>query len=118
MVHYLLQSAADSVTTVVEQAAGTAPVTEGIMGNAWFITGIGMAILFASLLILWGVMELLVRIAKDKPEAEVEEVAEVATVSDAELKTRAAAAAAASIQNYDLKTKVAAAAAGFVFAKK
>ncbi len=90
-----------------------------IMGQSLQITLIGMLILFASLLVLWGVMEVLVRVVKDPQEkAEIPEELEAASVSDEELKMRAAAAAVASIQNYDLKMKAAAAAAGYVRVRK
>lgn len=90
-----------------------------IMGQALMITLIGMVILFISLFILWGVMELLVRIIKDPKEAEkVEEEPEIVSVGENELKMRAAAAAVASIQDYDMKMRAAAAAASFVIIKK
>jgi len=96
-----------------------------VMGQAGQITLIGILILYISLLILWGVMEIIVRVIKDPEKAEViEEVeAEIITpvvemVDENVLKMQAAAAAVASIQNYDLKMQVAAAAAGYVAAKK
>ena len=92
-------------------------VNDQIIGQSLQITLVGIVILFASLFLLWGVMELLVRIIKDPVEkeevvadADVVEVAPV-VLGESELKMRAAAAAVASIQNYDLKMKVAAAAA-------
>ncbi|MHC1772646.1 MAG: OadG family protein [Flexilinea sp.] len=90
-----------------------------IMSQALLITLIGMVILFISLFILWGVMELLVRIVKDPKQTEiVEEEPETISVSEAELKMRAAAAAVASLQDYDLKPQVAAAAASFALIRK
>lgn len=72
----------------------------GLLGQALIITLIGMLILFISLLVLWGVMELLVRFVHDKPEEE-EEAAEIAEAvsddADVELKRKAAAAAAAYV---------------------
>lgn len=110
MISFLLQGASEQVVAAAETTGGN------IINQALLITGVGMGILFASLLILWGVMELLVRLVKDAPEKEVEETIEPAayTLSDEELKARAAAAAVASIQDYDLKMKAAAAAVGFV----
>ena len=63
------------------------------------ITLIGMVILFVSLLILWGVMELLVRLVKDGPKDEAEEEAEAIETADADddEKLKAAAAAAACV---------------------
>ena len=91
----------------------------GIITQSLLITFIGMVILFISLFILWGVIELLVRFLKHPAEAaeEIEEP-EVVSVGEDELKMRAAAAAVASIQDYDLKMKIAAAAASAVSVKK
>ena len=100
MVHFLLQNAqtaetVEEVTEVVSKASGT-----GLMGQALEITLIGMVILFVSLFILWGVMELLVRLVKDGPkEEEAEEASgnvETAEAGD-EMKLKAAAAAAAYV---------------------
>lgn len=98
-----------------------AVVNDQIIGQSLEITLIGIVILFASLFLLWGVMELLVRAIKEpvkNEEAAETEVIEVAplVLGETELKMRAAAAAVASIQNYDLKMKVAAAAAAFAAA--
>ena len=91
----------------------------GIITQSLLITLIGMVILFISLLILWGVMELLVRFLKDPAEgADEAPEPEAVAVSEDELKMRAAAAAVASIQDYDLKMKIAAAAASAVSVKK
>lgn len=96
-----------------------------IIGQATQITLIGILILFASLFVLWGIMEILVRVVKDPKEAELPESALETVASSApvivdeqSLKMQAAAAAVASIQNYDLKMRAAAAAAGFAVAKK
>ncbi len=93
-----------------------------IIGQSLQITLIGMLILFASLFVLWGVMEILVRLVKDpkeEPEApELEDALAAVVVDEGELKMRAAAAAVASVQNYDLKMKAAAAAASYIRIKK
>jgi len=99
----------------------TVVVNDHIIGQSLEITLIGVVILFASLFLLWGVMELLVRVIKDPVESEEAAETEMIEVvpqvlDDTELKMRAAAAAVASIQNYDLKMKVAAAAAAFAVA--
>ncbi len=104
MVHYLLQSALEETTELVETAAAeAAPVAaaaEGLIGQALKITLVGMGILFVSLFVLWGVMELLVRVVKDGPkEEEEEEASDIVETADAgdELKLKAAAAAAAYV---------------------
>lgn len=90
---------------VVTNVIASAPDNSRIIGQSLQITLIGMAILFVSLLIIWGVMELLVRFVKDAPEsAETEENA-AATVSIAD-------------SDLNLKSKAAAAAAGYVLSKK
>ena len=95
MVHFLLQ-AAEELEEITETAV-TLPANESIIGQSLQITLIGMLILFASLFVLWGVMELLVRLVKDSPDkAEAEKVAPLATAADdADLTLKAAAAAAA-----------------------
>ena len=114
MVHFLLQSALEQTTeatetvaeaaqTVTEAVATTAAANENLIGQALQITLIGMLILFLSLVILWGVMELLVRLAKDGPKDEAEDKAEAVEVADAD---------------DDEKRKAAAAAAAYVIAKK
>ncbi len=94
MVNFLLKAAAES--------AGNAD----IIHNSLYITLMGMITLFISMFVLWGVMELLVRLLKDKeePEEETAKAAEevAAPVSD----------------DSDLKMRVAAAAAAFATAKK
>ncbi len=106
----------------LERKKNTYMDNAGIITQSLMITLIGMVILFISLFILWGVMELLVRFLKDPAkaaeEAEQIEQLEVASVSEDELKMRAAAAAVASIQDYDLKMKIAAAAASVASVKK
>lgn len=100
MVHFLLQNA--QTTEAVEEIAEVVSKTanEGLMGQALQITLIGMAILFVSLFILWGVMELLVRLVKGGPKEEEEEeasdIVETAEAGD-EMKLKAAAAAAAYV---------------------
>lgn len=107
MVHYLFQAAleetvenAEAVTEVVQQNAAN-----GLIGQGLQITLIGMLILFVSLFVLWGVMELLVRLVKDGPkdEAEAEEASAAIETADA---------------GDDEKIKAAAAAAAYVIAKK
>ena len=70
-----------------------------MFGQALQITLIGMLILFVSLFILWGVMELLVRLVKDDPKkkAEEAEAVETADAGDDDEKLKAAAAAAAYV---------------------
>ena len=104
MIHYLFQEVLESTEELAETVAETVPAAaanEGLIGQALQITLVGMGILFVSLLILWGVMELLVRLVKDGPkEAEEEEssaVVEAAADADDELKLKAAAAAAAYV---------------------
>ena len=106
MVHFLLQSAAEETAEVAEQAAEvvSTAANEGLIGQALQITLIGMLILFISLLVLWGVMELLVRLVKDNPQEEEAEEAPAAVVETA--------------AEDDLKQKAAAAAAAYVIAKK
>ncbi len=105
MVHYFFQSALEETTELVETAATeAAPVVaaaEGLIGQALKITLVGMGILFVSLFVLWGVMELLVRLVKDGPkeEEDKEEASDIVATADAgdELKLKAAAAAAAYV---------------------
>ena len=98
MVHYLFQSALEETT---ELAAAAAPAEDLVM-QGLKITGVGMGILFVSLLVLWGVMELLVRLVKDGPKKEEEaeesasDIVETADAGD-EMKLKAAAAAAAYV---------------------
>lgn len=74
------------------------------MNNALLITAIGMGLVFASLILLWGLMELIVRVFKDKKDkagavevvqAESEPVLPNETPGTLSLKKRAAAAAVA-----------------------
>lgn len=98
MVHYLFQSALEETA---ELAAAAAPA-EDLVVQGLKITGVGMGILFVSLLVLWGVMELLVRLVKDGPKTEEEaeesssDIVETADAGD-EMKLKAAAAAAAYV---------------------
>lgn len=93
---------------VVNNVIASAPDNSRIIGQSLQITLIGMLILFVSLLIIWGVMELLVRFVKDAPEK-----------ADAE---ESAAANAPTLpvgdNDLNLKSKAAAAAAGYVLSKK
>ena len=101
MVHFLLQSAVEGTAAAAEEVTEvvTAAAHEGLIGQALQITLIGMAILFVSLLVLWGVMELLVRLVKDGPKEEAEETTEAIETADADEdeKLKAAAAAAAYV---------------------
>ncbi len=101
MVHYLFQAALEETAEAAEQVVETvaaAPNNSGLIGQALEITLIGMVILFVSLLILWGVMELLVRLVKDGPKEEAEEAEAIETVeADDDEKLKAAAAAAAYV---------------------
>lgn len=108
MVHFLIQAALEATPEAAEQAAETVAAAvpaanDALIGQALQITLIGMIILFASLFILWGVMELLVRLVKDGPKDEAEEEAEAIETADAD---------------GDEKLKAAAAAAAYVIAKK
>ena len=106
MVHYFFQAALEETAEAAEQVvetAAAAAVNENLIGQALEITLIGMLILFASLFVLWGVMELLVRLVKDGPKDEAEEEAEAIETADA---------------SDDEKLKAAAAAAAYVIAKK
>ena len=106
MVHFLLQSALEETAEVAEQVVETvaaAPNNDALFSQALQITLIGMIILFVSLFILWGVMELLVRLVKDGPKDKAEEKAEAIETADAD---------------DDEKLKAAAAAAAYVIAKK
>ena len=101
MVHYLFQAALEETAEAAEQVVETvaaAPNNSGLIGQALEITLIGMIILFVSLLILWGVMELLVRLVKDGPKEEAEEAEAIETAeADDDDKLKAAAAAAAYV---------------------
>ena len=102
MVHYYFQAAleetAEAAEQVVETVAAAAPNNDALIGQALEITLIGMIILFVSLLILWGVMELLVRLVKDGPKEEAEEAEAIETAeADDDEKLKAAAAAAAYV---------------------
>ena len=101
MVHYFFQAALEETAEAAEQVVETvaaAPNNSGLIGQALEITLIGMVILFVSLLILWGVMELLVRLVKDGPKEEAEEAEAIETVeADDDEKLKAAAAAAAYV---------------------
>lgn len=73
------------------------------MGNSLFITAIGMGLVFVAIIVLWGLMELLVRLTaeKEKPEAtdslgEWPETQPEPAVSAAADKRKIAAAAVAS----------------------
>jgi len=96
--------------------------------NSLWITLIGMGLVFIGLLLLWGLMELVVRFIKDAPQKEEPRLESVhaeikgaavpdkkAALSSEELKVRAAAAAAAVAITIEgganpLKTRAAAAA--------
>ena len=95
MLHFLLQAAEEIEEVATEVTA--APMNEAVISQSLQITLIGMLILFASLFVLWGVMELLVRLVKDpKKEEKAEEAAPVvAAAADDELNVKAAVAAAA-----------------------
>ena len=101
MVHYLFQAALEETAEAAEQVVETvaaAPNNDALIGQALEITLIGMIILFVSLLILWGVMELLVRLVKDGPKEEAEEAEAIETAeADDDEKLKAAAAAAAYV---------------------
>ena len=101
MVHYLFQAALEETAEAAEQVVETvaaAPNNDALIGQALEITLIGMVILFVSLLILWGVMELLVRLVKDGPKEEAEEAEAIETAeADDDEKLKAAAAAAAYV---------------------
>ena len=105
MVHFLFQSAVEKTTelaeTAVAEIAPAAAAAESLIGQALKITLVGMGILFVSLFVLWGVMELLVRLVKDGPkeEEDEEEASNVVETADAgdEMKLKAAAAAAAYV---------------------
>ena len=104
MVHYLFQTALEGTeelaeTVAAEAAPVAAAVNEGLIGQGLQITLVGMGILFVSLLILWGVMELLVRLVKDGPKDEEEDASDVVEAAEAgdEMKLKAAAAAAAYV---------------------
>lgn len=106
MVHFLLQSAPEATAEAAAEQVVEAVVTahnEALFGQALQITLIGMIILFVSLFILWGVMELLVRLVKDGPKDKAEDTAEAVEIADAD---------------DDEKRKAAAAAAAYVIAKK
>ena len=101
MVHYLFQAALEETAEAAEQVVETvaaAPNNDALIGQALEITLIGMVILFVSLLILWGGMELLVRLVKDGPKEEAEEAEAIETAeADDDEKLKAAAAAAAYV---------------------
>lgn len=106
MVHFLLQNALEETAEATTEQVAEAIVTahnEALFGQALQITLIGMIILFVSLFILWGVMELLVRLVKDDPKGKAEEQAEAVETADTDS---------------DEKLKAAAAAAAYVIAKK
>ncbi len=85
--------------------------------TALWITLIGMGLVFVALLLLWGLMNLMVALIKDKPEAETEAPVTEETpleepqpaLADRSLKQRAAAAAVAVAL---LKSRAAGQAAG------
>lgn len=101
MVQYLFQAALEETEALAEAAPVVEAAANGnLIGQGLQITLVGMGILFVSLFILWGVMELLVRLVKDGPkEAEEEESSNVVETADAddEMKLKAAAAAAAYV---------------------
>ena len=104
MVHYLFQTALEETAELAETAAAEAAPVAAASGNlitqGLQITLVGMGILFVSLFILWGVMELLVRLVKDGPkEKEAEEASEIIETADEgdEMKLKAAAAAALAL---------------------
>ena len=105
MVHYFFQAALEGTeelaeTITAEAAPAAAAVNGNLIGQGLQITLVGMGILFVSMFILWGVMELLVRLVKDGPKEEEEKEAsdnvETAEAGD-EMKLKAAAAAAAYV---------------------
>ena len=107
MVHYFFQAALEGTeelaeTLTAEAAPVAAAVNDNLIGQGLQITLVGMGILFVSLFILWGVMELLVRLVKDGPKKEEEaeesasDIVETADAGD-EMKLKAAAAAAAYV---------------------
>jgi Na+-transporting methylmalonyl-CoA/oxaloacetate decarboxylase gamma subunit len=72
------------------------------MANALLITLLGMGMVFLSILLLWGLMALLVRLTREPEPVEVQEIEETAAVEPPpdqvlliERKRRAAAAAVA-----------------------
>ena len=100
MVQYFFQAALEETAEAAEQVVETVAVAsnQGLIGQALQITLIGMLILFVSLFILWGVMELLVRLIKDGPKDEAEEAEAIETAdADDDEKLKAAAAAAAYV---------------------
>ena len=100
-----VEAAADVVEDAAAELAPAAAATEGLIGQALKITLVGMGILFVSLLVLWAVMELLVRVVKDGPKDEEDEEAPSPVVETAEA-------------GDEMKLKAAAAAAAYVIAKK
>lgn len=69
----------------------------GNLGLALQITVIGMGIVFAAIVLLWGIIALLVRATTDAPSTEPEETpaAAVSLPADSQLRRRAAAVAVA-----------------------
>ena len=93
------------VVEIVEAAAAAVQDNSHVISHALQITGIGMLILFLSLVIIWGAMELLVRFVKDAPESD--DAKESVTKPETDGSDDSA-----------MKAKVAAAAAGYVLSKK
>jgi len=62
------------------------------LSNAVIITTIGMGLVFSAIILLWGLMALLVRLAKD-PEESKTHLDEADQAEELDLKRRAAAAA-------------------------
>ena len=73
------------------------------MTNVLWITAIGMGLVFAAILLLWGLMALLVRVTEPRPSAAVPAVVEAIPAAlteaetDAELRRKRAAAAAVAV---------------------
>lgn len=93
------------VVEIIETTTIAVQDNSQIITRALEITGIGMLILFLSLVIIWGAMELLVRFVKDAPESDDEPDSVTTTETD-------------EGDDFAMKAKVAAAAAGYVLSKK
>lgn len=70
----------------------------GILNQALIITAIGMGLVFVAILLLWGLMELIVRLTADKKPAEKSAAVEIplndeAPISPVDRRRQAAAAA-------------------------
>ncbi len=82
------------VVEIVEAAAVAVQDNSQVISHALQITGIGMLILFLSLVIIWGAMELLVRFVKDAPESDDVTKSETDGSDDSAMKAKVAVAAA------------------------